>query len=93
MTRSASHSKQWTEKEDSMAHKMSGIETRLYVRKSADHPVTITVERERIPRGGYILHFTTAGESSDVEIWLSEEHTRELARALARTPTPLPAGE
>lgn len=65
-----------------MAHRMSGIETRVYVRKSSDHPVTISVEPDRIPREGYIIHFTTAGESSDVEIWLGPEHTRELARAL-----------
>jgi hypothetical protein len=61
---------------------MSGIETRLYVRKSAEHPVTISVEPDKIPRGGYILRFTTAGESSDVEIWLSPEHAREVARVL-----------
>lgn len=76
-----------------MAHRMSGIETRLYIRKSADHPVTITVERERIPRGGYILRFTTAGEESDVEIWLSEEHTRELAQVVAQALAPRPMSE
>ena len=65
-----------------MSPGMSGIETRLYVRQSADHPVTITVERERIPRGGYILRFTTAGEGSDAEIWLSREHAHEVVRAL-----------
>lgn len=71
--------------------RMSGIETRLYVRKSADRPVTITVERDRIPREGYILRFTTAGEGSDVAIWLSDEHAQEVARALTAALTDIQA--
>ncbi len=64
-------------------HRMTRIQTRLYIRKSADLPVKVSVTREHIPRGGYILHFAAEGEVSDVEIWLSAEHAREVIKALA----------
>jgi hypothetical protein len=68
--------------ETSKPHQMLGIETSIYVRRSTDRPITVTVDSDSIPREGLILRFNTAGEGRDVEIWLTEEHAREVVRVL-----------